>query len=90
MIVLLTATWLTGCATAGSERPPSPPPVQRARVPVRDYTPDFQRQAAEALGQLPAGSPLRPMIADYGQLRRAVCATQGTPKSPACRRIEGQ
>lgn len=57
---------LTGC---GEELFSCPPIVK--------YSVAFQRQAADQLGTLPKGSPVRVMTTHYGQLRDACRSLDG-------------
>jgi hypothetical protein len=89
-ILCLTAILTSGCVTAASS-PPAPaatPVVEPARVPLKLYSSQAQAGLADALGATAPGSPLRTFTADYGQLRRAVCAAEGW-RQPACRQMRG-
>lgn len=55
---------LTACTTA-------PVTISTTCLPLAQYTPAFEAQAAAQLGTLPAGSPVAVMITDYGRLRAA-------------------
>lgn len=57
-------SWLTGCATVGSE--PRAVPVC---PPVVEYGREFQAQAAEELAMLPEGSAIVEMMGDYAVMR---------------------
>lgn len=61
----------SGCATDGSNPPPA---VQVICPAIRDYDPVTQKQAARELRNLPKGSVVTGMIADYGDLRDQVRA----------------
>jgi len=64
LAVLVIATiWLTGCATVGSDAPPSACP------PVVEYSREFQERAAEELALLPDASAIVVMMGDYTVLR---------------------
>jgi len=93
MPILVATLSLGGCATASSDRPaassvalPRAAPVEPARVPLLDYAPALQAKAADELSTLPPASAIAGLVADYGQLRRAVCAAERW-KQQACRRI---
>ncbi len=61
--LLLSAIWLTGCATANSSCPP-----------LREYSREFQVQMALELEALPERAALSEAMADYSVLRQQVRA----------------
>jgi len=63
-VLVIGASWLTGCATAGFEATGS------AACPlVVEYSSELQAQAAEELARLPDGSTIVEMIGDYSVMR---------------------
>ena len=68
--IVATVALLTGCATGASDVRPAMCGWLVA------YTPAMQARAADELNALPAGSALRVLVDDYGELRariRAAC-----------------
>jgi len=63
-VLVIAASWLTGCATAGFETG-----GVGACPPVVEYGREFQAQAAEELAMLPDGSAIVEMMADYAVIR---------------------
>lgn len=62
--LVIGASWLTGCATAGFET------VSVAACPtVVEYSREFQARAAGELARLPDGSAVTEMLADYAVMR---------------------
>lgn len=55
---------LTGCATVGSE-----PRIVTVCPPVVEYSSELQARAADELAQLPDGSAIAEMLADYSVMR---------------------
>lgn len=67
VVLVIGASWLTGCATAGFEAD-----GLAACPPVVEYSRDFQARAAEELELLPNGSAVVEMVGDYAVLRDQV------------------
>jgi hypothetical protein len=63
-VLVIGASWLTGCATAGFEAD-----GVAACPPVVEYSREFQARAAEELAMLPDGSTVVQMMADYVVMR---------------------
>jgi hypothetical protein len=63
-VLVIAASWLTGCATAGFEAG-----GVAACPPVVEYSREFQTRAAEELERLPAGSAVVEMMSDYAVMR---------------------
>ena len=63
-VLVIGASWLTGCATAGFEATGS-----AACPPVVEYSREFQAQVAEELALLPDGSAVVAMMGDYAVMR---------------------
>lgn len=63
-VLALVTSWLTGCATVGSETGGG-----AVCPPVVEYSREFQARAAEELGLLPDGSAIVEMMGDYAVLR---------------------
>ena len=63
-VLVIGASWLTGCATAGFEAN-----GVAACPPVVEYSREFQARAAEELELLPDGSTIAEMMADYAVMR---------------------
>jgi len=65
-VLVIGASWLTGCATAGFEATGS-----AACPPVVEYSSELQAQAAEELAMLPLahGPTVAEMTADYAVMR---------------------
>lgn len=63
-------TWLSGCVAAGSEA------AHSACPPARSYSPEFLARAAAEVVELPSGSAVETMLADYSVLRAQarICA----------------
>lgn len=61
---LVACLLLAGCAT--------PAPYLATCPPLKAYSHEFQRQAADQLEALPAGSPVVRLVTDYIALRKAV------------------
>lgn len=60
----LAASWLSACATGGSE------PVSVTVCPSAvEYSKGFQTRAAEELALLPEGSVIAEMLSDYAVMR---------------------
>lgn len=64
VVLLVGASWLTGCTTAGFEAV-----GVAACPPVVEYSREFQAQAAEEMAMLPDGSAVVEMMADYAAMR---------------------
>jgi len=64
VVLLVGASWLTGCATAGFEAV-----GVAACPPVVDYRREFQARAAEEMAMLPDGSAVVEMMSDYVVMR---------------------
>ena len=67
VVLLVGASWLTGCATADFETG-----GVGACPPVVEYSREFQARAAEELARLPDGSAVVEMMGDYAVLREQV------------------
>ncbi len=63
-VLVIGASWLTGCATAGFEAV-----GVAACPPVVEYSREFQARAAEEMAMLPDGSTVVEMMADYAAMR---------------------
>lgn len=63
MLLLIAALSLTGCAKAPFEL------ASAGSGLVKGYSPEFLNQAADELEDLPEGSALALMVADYAVLR---------------------
>ena len=63
-VLVLATTWLTGCATVGSDGSGTV-----ACPPVVEYGRQFQVRAAEEVALLPEGSAVAEMLSDYGVMR---------------------
>ena len=63
-VLVIGASWLTGCATAGFEAN-----GLGACPPVMEYRREFQAQAAEELAMLPERSAVVEMMGDYAVMR---------------------
>lgn len=68
-VLVIGASWLTGCATAGFETG-----GVAACPPVVEYNRELQVQAAEELASLPNGSAVVEMMGDYAVIRGQVHA----------------
>ncbi len=71
-VLAIATTWLTGCATVGSEHSGTavcPPVIECGR--------EFQARAAEELARLPDGSAVVQMMGDYAVLRDQTKACSG-------------
>ena len=70
-VLVIGASWLTGCATAGFETS-----GVAACPPVVEYSREVQARAAEELAMLPDGSVVVEMMSDYAVMREQarVCA----------------
>ena len=66
-VLVIGASWLTGCATAGFEAN-----GLTACPAVVEYSREFQARAAEELELLPYGSAVVEMMGDYAVLREQV------------------
>jgi len=64
VVLLVGASWLTGCATAGFEAV-----GVAACPPVVEYSREFQARAAGEMAMLPDGSAVVEMVADYAAMR---------------------
>lgn len=60
----LVTIWLSGCATVSSDLG-----GHGACPPVVEYSREFQAQAADELANLPEGSAVADMMADYAVMR---------------------
>jgi hypothetical protein len=65
---------LTGCGMAVSSQPPIPAVPIAQCFPVVPYSASQEAAQADAYDALPANSPLRPLIDDYGHERAALRA----------------
>lgn len=63
-VLVIGASWLTGCATGVSESP-----IATGCPPVVDYGREFQARAAVELALLPKGWAVVAMLADYAVMR---------------------
>ncbi len=63
-VLVIGASWLTGCATAGFETG-----GVAACPPVVEYSTEGQAQTAEELARLPDGSAIVEMMDDYTAMR---------------------
>ncbi len=63
-VLVIGASWLTGCATEGFEAN-----GLAACPPVVEYSRELEAQAAEELALLPDGSALVEMMGDYAVMR---------------------
>jgi hypothetical protein len=63
-VLVIAASWLTGCATAGFEAN-----GLAACPPVVEYSRELQARAADELGVLPEGSVIGKMLGDYAIMR---------------------
>jgi hypothetical protein len=63
-VLVIGASWLTGCATAGFETS-----SVAACPPVVEYSREFQARAAGELALLPDGSAVIEMMSDYVVMR---------------------
>ena len=64
-VLVIVASWLTGCATAGFEAG-----GLAACLPVVEYSREFQVQAADELARfLPPGSAIIEMLSEYAVMR---------------------
>ena len=63
-VLVIGASWLTGCATAGFESG-----GVGACPPVVEYSRELQVRVAEELAMLPEGSVIADMLADYAVMR---------------------
>ncbi len=63
-VLVLATSWLSGCATGGSETTPV-----AVCPPVVEYSAEFQARAAEELALLPGGSAVVEMLSDYAVMR---------------------
>ena len=63
-VLVIVASWLTGCATAGFEAN-----GLAACPPVVEYSRELQVRAAEELALLPDGSAVVEMLSDYAVMR---------------------
>ena len=70
--LVIVTSWLTGCATAGSETDDV-----GACPPVVEYSREFQTRAAEELELLPNGSAVVEMMGDYAVMRDQARACAG-------------
>ena len=66
-VLVIGASWLSGCATAGFEAK-----GVAACPPVVEYSGEFQARAAEELVTLPDGWAIVEMMADYAVIREQV------------------
>jgi len=64
VVLLVGASWLTGCATAGFEAV-----GVAACPPVVEYSREFQARAAEEMAMLPDGSAISELLSDYALMR---------------------
>ncbi len=64
VVLVIGASWLTGCAAAGFETV-----SVAACPPVVEYGREFQARAAEELALLPEGSEIAEMLSDYALMR---------------------
>ncbi len=62
--LVLATIWLSSCATGASDGG-----GQGACPPVVEYSREFQARAADDLAQLPEGSAIVEMLADYAVMR---------------------
>ena len=67
VVLLVGASWLTGCATAGVEAN-----GLAACPPVVEYSRVFQARATEELARLPDGSAIVEMMGEYAVMREQV------------------
>ena len=72
VVLAITASWLAGCGTGGSDRA-----VTTACPPVVEYSAEFQARAAAELEALPADTPLTEMLSDYAVMRDQARVCQG-------------
>ena len=63
-VLVLATIWLSGCATVSSDVG-----GHGACPPVVEYSREFQAQAADELANLPEGSAVADMMADYAVMR---------------------
>jgi hypothetical protein len=73
VLAVILAVSCTACTT-------TPVTISTVCLPLVQYTPAFEAQAAMQLGTLPAGSPVVVMITDYGRLRAADRACMMPPQ----------
>lgn len=64
VVLVIGASWLTGCATAGFETG-----GVAACPPVVEYSREIQVQAAQELATLANGSAIMEMLTDYAVMR---------------------
>lgn len=94
-LLVIAALWLSGCVGVGFNSSVSERPVAQAaapRIALKAYPPAEQSQLADEIALAPVMDIWPDYVADYGMLRRAVCAAEGW-RQPACRAIrrsEGQ
>jgi hypothetical protein len=83
---VLGALALDACATLQPKPPVKAPPPAPAPVtvcvPVTQWTLAQEQAQAAAVAALPADSPLIPLIAEDGRLRKAAAPTCGPPPKP--------
>lgn len=72
-VLTLVTSWLSACATAGSELTPV-----AVCPPVVDYSKVFQAKAAEELARLTVGSDIAEMLSDYAVMRERARACLGS------------
>ena len=63
-VLVIGASWLTGCATADFEAE-----GVAACPPVMEYSGEFQARAGDELALLPEGSAIVAMLSDYAVMR---------------------
>ncbi len=63
-VLAIATTSLTGCTTGVSK-----PRIAIVCLPLVEYSREFQARAAEDLAQLPEGSAIAEMLADYSVMR---------------------
>jgi hypothetical protein len=63
-VLALVTSWLTGCATVGSETGGG-----AVCPPIAEYSREIQARAAEELALLPDGSAIVEMMNDYAVMR---------------------
>lgn len=68
-VLVIAASWLTGCATAGFDRD-----GVAVCPPVVEYSREFQARAAEELAFFPGRSAIAEMLSDHTVLREQVRA----------------
>ena len=68
-VLVIGASWLTGCATAGFENGSA-----AACPPTVEYSQEFQVRTAEELALMPDGLAVIEMMGDYGVMREQAAA----------------